>query len=125
VKNYRLYRSGIPVVVASILVSETRSTTGHRKLLDLGTGTGFVIDALKNDFNEIIGVDPDPDMLVAARVDVVPIPSQRIEYVCISAEEYFPEVSWEPNLVTMSRAFHWFDEDKVLRNLETYVARKG
>lgn len=125
VENYRLFRSRVPSEIASLLVSKTRSETDRCKLLDLGTGTGFVIEALKHDFGEIIGVDSDPDMLAAARLDVKPLPSQSIQWVHARAEEYFPDSGWEPDLVTMSRAFHWFDREKVLANFDTFVAPEG
>lgn len=58
------YRPGIPSDVARILDEATprRST---RRLLDIGTGTG-----LTDRFDDIIGIDTDADMLVAAEQTV-------------------------------------------------------
>jgi hypothetical protein len=42
VENYRRYRSGVPAEVVT-----------------LGTGTGFVVEALKNDFAEIAAYATD------------------------------------------------------------------
>lgn len=94
-------------------------------MLDLGTGTGFVVEALKQDFSEIVGVDADPDMLAAARGDVVPLPDQDIAWVCARAEEFVPDPGWQPDLVTMARAFHWFDQKRLLANLDRFVAPQG
>ena len=62
---YRRYRPGIPEEVAQVL--DRATPVGRpRRLLDVGTGTGLVVEALLSRFDDVIGVDNDADMLAAA-----------------------------------------------------------
>jgi ubiquinone/menaquinone biosynthesis C-methylase UbiE len=45
-------------------------------LLDLGTGTGRMLELLSNRYEELIGIDNNPAMLSLARANLAKIPSQ-------------------------------------------------
>jgi hypothetical protein len=64
---YRQYRPGIPTEVAEVLHQATHADR-PRRLLDIGTGTGLVVEALSECFDEIVAIDNDADMLAAAEV---------------------------------------------------------
>ena len=54
VDYYRRYRPGIPADVANVLIAASAVET-PRRLLDLGTGTGHVVLAIGDRFDEIVG----------------------------------------------------------------------
>jgi ubiquinone/menaquinone biosynthesis C-methylase UbiE len=123
---YRQFRSGVPESVAVVL-DEAAPQRRPRRLLDLGTGTGFVIRALLNRFDDIVGVDTDPDLLAVAEGDLAPaIPSEaRLSFVLSRAEEFQPPAGWTADLVTICRTFHWLDRPSVLASLDSVVADGG
>lgn len=126
VEHYRKYRPGITPEVAEIL---TAAVPGRRprRLLDVGTGTGLVVEALVDDFDGIIAIDTDADMLAAAETalrPLVPAGTQLTLQRC-AAEEFTPPDDWRADLVTICRAFHWLDQAGVLRQLDDQVATDG
>ncbi|QBI56138.1 class I SAM-dependent methyltransferase [Streptomonospora litoralis] len=125
---YRRYRPGIPDDVTSVLdhAAPTRSK-GRRRLLDVGTGTGLVAEALLDRFDDIIGVDSDADMLAAAESALRPkLPEHsRLSLVQSTAEDFTPPTGWQAELVTICRAFHWLDQGTVLSLLDEQVAPDG
>ena len=78
------------------------------RLLDLGTGPGFIAEALAPHAEETVAVDVDTAML--ARVPA------GIRTVQARAEDV--DESWgEFRLVTIGRAFHWMDGDVLFERL--------
>jgi predicted TPR repeat methyltransferase len=73
---YRQFRSGVPAEVAALLIQATPDRR-PRKLLDIGTGTGFVVEALRADVDEVIGIDVDADLLAVARRSTEARPGQQ------------------------------------------------
>jgi trans-aconitate methyltransferase len=126
VEHYRKYRPGIPQDVADILdaaVTERRP----RRLLDVGTGTGLVVEVLLARFDDIIAIDTDSDMLASAETAMRPVLAEgkRMVLQRCSAEEFTPPKDWRADLVTICRAFHWLNQAAVLQRLETQVAPDG
>lgn len=125
-EHYRQYRPGLPEAVASVLANAT--TPGNpSRLLDLGTGTGLVVQALLNRFDDIIAIDPDPTMLAATESSVRPnLPEvSRLRLFESSAEAFTPPNGWRADLVTICRTFHWLDQSAVLARLDSQVAPDG
>lgn len=121
---YRQHRSGVPADVAVILVEAT-SPRRPRTLLDVGTGTGFVVEALQAHFDDVLGIDIDPDLLQVARDAVHPRPGQRLRFVEASAEDFEAPNGWTADLVTICRTFHWLDRSAVLARLDQLVTADG
>jgi ubiquinone/menaquinone biosynthesis C-methylase UbiE len=122
---YRQFRSDVPQSVASVL-DRAAPSRRPRRLLDLGTGTGFVIRALLGRFDHLIGVDPDPDLLAVAETDLRPLAGpQQLSLVQSRAEDYRPPTGWSADLVTICRTFHWLDRPRVLAGLDQVVAEDG
>lgn len=124
---YRQYRADVPEQVAAILDAAVPQGQRPRRLLDLGTGTGFVVRALLGRFDDIIAVDPDPDMLAAAEANLrsgLP-PGTTLSLAQSVAEEFSAPSGWAADLVTICRAFHWLDQARVLSRLERQVAADG
>ncbi|WP_181905794.1 class I SAM-dependent methyltransferase [Microbacterium bovistercoris] len=110
---YRRHRSGVPAEVAEIL-ADAAPQGSPRRLLDVGTGPGFVIGALLPWFDEAIGVDLDADLLAVAREE---LPADSVRLVQAPAESFELPDSWSPHLVTVCRAFHWFERPVFLRHV--------
>jgi ubiquinone/menaquinone biosynthesis C-methylase UbiE len=129
---YRQYRPGIPDTVAAILERAapppTPRTPGTpRRLLDIGTGTGLVVQALLGSFDDIIAIDNDANMLQAAETALRPALPEGTELRLkeTTAEDFTPPPGWQAHLVTICRAFHWLDQAAVLRQLDSHVAPDG
>lgn len=121
---YRQHRSGVPAEVAAVLVEAATQRRPHR-LLDIGTGTGFVVDALLDSFDDIIGIDPDAALLEVALSSVHPRPGQQLRFVESTAEQFSPPGGWIADLVTICRTFHWLDRPAVLARLDQQVTADG
>lgn len=123
---YRQYRPGIPVEVADLLAAAAPQRR-PRRLLDVGTGTGLVVEALLTMFDDIVAIDTDADMLAAASTALEPARPAGVSLRLLqsSAEEFIPAEGWLADLVTICRAFHWLDQPAVLQRLDSQVAPDG
>jgi len=119
---YRRFRSGVPREVAELL-NEIAPLGSPRRHLDVGTGTGFVVQALRPYFDDAIGVDIDDDLLAVARADAQQATASRREtFVHGPAESFSLEPGWLAHLVTVCRAFHWFDRPAFLAHVIGFMA---
>jgi trans-aconitate methyltransferase len=122
---YLRYRPGIPRKVADIL--DAAVSGGRRRLLDIGTGTGLVVEALLGRFGDIIAIDSDPEMLRIAEAALRPKAPDgtSLKLQRCAAEEFMPPAEWQADLVTICRAFHWLEQPKVLQRLDSQVSASG
>lgn len=116
---YDQYRPGIPDEVRNYIL---RSVKAPVSLLDLGTGTGRVLEQFTPYFTDTMAVEPDRDMAKLARERLRHWPVHVIEG---TAEDAHLPDGWHASLVTIARAFHWMDRPLVLRKLEPVVAPNG
>lgn len=123
---YRQYRPGIPDEVAEVLDAAVGKSS-PRRLLDVGTGTGLVVEALLGRFDDIIAIDNDPDMLAAADAALRPQLPQGTHLLLeqVTAEQFTPPEGWLADLVTICRAFHWLDQATILARLDDQVESSG
>lgn len=126
VDYYRRYRPGIPDTVAEIL-DQAVTSRSPRRLLDVATGTGLVVEALLGRFDDIIAIDNDSTMLAAAEAALRPALPHGTTLILAetTAEDFTPPTGWRADLVTICRAFHWLDQVTVLRHLDDHVAPDG
>ncbi|WP_433412983.1 class I SAM-dependent methyltransferase [Microtetraspora malaysiensis] len=125
-RYYRLYRPGIPEQAVQLLTEQASLLAAPRRLLDLGTGTGQVPAALHESFTEVDAVEPDADMLANADAVLRPMIGDGLRLHHQQAEAFAPPYpSWQADLVTICRAFHWMDQPALLKKLDTYVAGTG
>ena len=108
-------------------VAEEFRLDGVGRLLDLGCGTGHLSIPLSRHFREVIGLDPEPEMLTEAARQSEELGIQNIRWIeggsfdC----EYFKEDLGKFELVTMGTSFHWMDRDATLDILADMVEPLG
>jgi ubiquinone/menaquinone biosynthesis C-methylase UbiE len=92
-------------------------------LIDLGTGPGLLALGFGPYVGRIVGVDPEPAMIAAARKA-----AQHASQALILIEgkaEALPSDIGSFDVVTIGRALHWMDRDATLALFERLVAAKG
>jgi len=124
---YDLYRPSVPVELVERIISSVKGLEVAPHLLDLGTGTGKVLERFLPHFSDIIAVEPDTEMLALAKRRLVPhmAADTSIHFVTGQAEDIELSDEWHASLVTICRAFHWMDRPTVLSKLEHIVAPGG
>ncbi|HZQ37421.1 MAG TPA: class I SAM-dependent methyltransferase [Dehalococcoidia bacterium] len=110
-RYYRRGRLPYPPGLAATL-AEALGLDGRGRLLDVGCGPGIVALQLSHLFAEVVGLDPDAEMLTeAARVaDEQGIGNAR--WVQARAEE-LPAGLGGFRVATFAASFHWMDRDRV------------
>jgi SAM-dependent methyltransferase len=103
---YRQYRPGIPQSVADMLDAAAPARS-PRRLLDIGTGTGLVVEALLGHFDDFIAIDNDAAMLAAAEGALrAKLPDgAKLLLREVTAEAFTPPPGWQADLVTICRSF--------------------
>jgi SAM-dependent methyltransferase len=92
-------------------------------LIDLGTGPGLLALGFAPYVGRIVGVDPEPAMIAAAR-EAAARTSQAFTLIEGSAET-LPRDIGSFDAVTIGRALHWMDRDETLALFERLVAPEG
>jgi 2-polyprenyl-3-methyl-5-hydroxy-6-metoxy-1,4-benzoquinol methylase len=128
----RPFRSAVPFYVAGRLDYPTELLTevtaalplepGGR-VLDLGCGPGFLALGFAGLGCDVVAMDPEPEMLAAARAAAAAA-SQPITFVQGSSNELSPDLG-RFRLVTMGRSFHWMDREKTLIALDLLIEPGG
>ncbi|MBT2394000.1 class I SAM-dependent methyltransferase [Streptomyces sp. ISL-1] len=123
---YRRFRPGIPVALAA-LHDRAAPTDSPRRLLDIGTGPGLVVQALLPYFDDLLAVDAEPGMLTEAEATLRPAldGAHRLQLRHALAEDFLPPEGWQPHLVTCGRVFHWLNQPRFLDRLSEYMAPEG
>jgi ubiquinone/menaquinone biosynthesis C-methylase UbiE len=105
-ETYARHRPGYPAEVVDWLVARAGLGPGAR-VADVGCGTGIFTRLLAARGLDVIGIDPNPDMLSRARA------AGGAEYrLAEAAATGLPDAS--VRLVTVAQAFHWLDVDAAL-----------
>ncbi len=104
-------------------VAHKLSLGKQHALIDLGTGPGLLALGFARYVGRIVGVDPEPAMIAAARKAAARA-SQAFPLIEGKAEE-LPEGIGSFDVVTIGRALHWMDRDATLPVLERLVAPDG
>ncbi|WP_406499862.1 class I SAM-dependent methyltransferase [Streptomyces sp. NBC_00846] len=129
--RYGHFRPGLPAEAAQLLADTVRDLS-RPTLLDLGTGTGQVPQALLTALprlTHIEAVDCSRPMLDQARAALAPaLGSCTLGLVHSSADVYRPlaplpgEDPWRPDLVTCCRSYHWMSGPSVLAMADRFAA---
>ncbi len=119
------YLSGRPAYSDS-LIARVASLTGlgpRHRLLDLGTGPGQLAVAFAAFAGEVIGIDPEPEMLRMA-TDHAERQQARVTFRAGSSDVLGPEIG-PIHVTTIGRAFHWMDRADTLRRLDQITETDG
>jgi SAM-dependent methyltransferase len=120
---YSRYRPPYPPSLVTKL-SERFALDGRGRLLDLGCGPGSVAIPLAPLFEEVIAVDPEPDMLAEARRVARERGATNIRFRCARAEELDDSIG-RFRLVSAGNSFHWMDRERVLDLVYPIIEREG
>lgn len=96
---------------------------GTGRLMDLGCGPAFLAIAFAAHFSEIVGVDPEPEMLAAAQREAQAA-GVALTQMRASSADLGPQFGYF-RMVTMGRSFHWMDRDATLRALDALIEPGG
>ena len=98
--------------LASTLAAELRLDGGGR-LLDVGCGPGMLTVELADRFNQVIGLDPDAEMLAEGARRAAEADIENIRWVHARGEDIPALELGTFKLVTFGQSFHWTDREQV------------
>ncbi len=113
------YAPGFVETLATVLRLD-----GTGRLLDVGCGPGIVTLALAPLFAEVIGVDPDGDMLAEAGRQAARRGVTSARWVAARAED-LPAGLGEFRVVVFANSFHWTDRDRVAATVRAMLVPGG
>jgi SAM-dependent methyltransferase len=95
----------------------------NHRLLDVGTGPGLLAIGFAPFCGEVVGVDPEPAMIEAARLaaELARVAVRLIE----GRFEALPKSIGGFDVVTIGRAIHWLDPEPAFATLDRVVAPRG
>ena len=108
---YEQGRLPYPAALAPTL-ARVLDLDGRGRLLDVGCGPGTVALRVAHLFEEVVGLDPDADMLVEAERRAAELGITDARWVCALAEE-LPAGLGTFRVATFAQSFHWMDRDRV------------
>jgi SAM-dependent methyltransferase len=97
--------------------------SSEQALIDLGTGPALLALGFAPYVGRVVGVDPEPRMLAAARERIVRA-GRHIDLIEGRAED-LPESIGRFDLVSIGRALHWMDRDLMRPLFERLVTPDG
>jgi len=104
-------------------VAEKLDLSERSGLIDLGTGPGLLAPGFAPYVGRIVGVDPEPAMLDAARRAAASA-GHALTLIEGRVETLGPDIG-SFDVVTIGRALHWMDREPTLARLDRLVARDG
>ena len=121
-EDYSAFRAGFPESIFDRLGDFNVGEPGHT-VVDLGTGTGTLARGFAVRGCEVIGVDPDPRMIHAAK-QLDRQSDVSIRYVEAKAESTGLE-SGIADLVSAGQCWHWFDQPRVIAEVSRLLKPGG
>jgi SAM-dependent methyltransferase len=110
---------------ANLLITRVAERLGlgpGDKMLDLGCGPGQLARAFSPFVGEILGLDPEPEMLRVAAENAAGF--KNIAFRQGSSYDLSPALG-KFRMVAMGRSFHWMDRVDTLRRLDAMIAPDG
>lgn len=122
-EDYAQYRTKYPPALFAKL-AEIFNLDGQGRLLDLGCGPGLIAIPFQNQFQEVVAIDPDPEMLKEAQRQAAVAGVKNITWIEQGAELINPSLGVF-QLVTIGRAFHWMERELVLERIYELLSDDG
>lgn len=107
VEAYSKYRPGYPSEIVGFLSTECGLATDS-VVADVGSGTGILSEVFLKHGNQVLGVEPNAEMRVAAEQLLAAYPS----FTSVNGSAEATSLSnGSVDFVTAAQAFHWFDRE--------------
>ena len=119
---YARFRLGYPPELIARVGDAVGLAPGDA-VMDLGCGPGLLAIPFAQAGMRVTGIDPEPDMIAAARQAAADA-EVAVEFRQASSFE-LPDRIGPFKLVTMGRSFHWMDRAETLRVLDRLIAAEG
>ncbi|MER5753272.1 class I SAM-dependent methyltransferase [Streptomyces sp. NPDC002088] len=114
------YAPGLVDVLAEVLKLD-----GQGRLVDVGCGPGILALSLAHLFSEVIGVDPDREMIAEARREATERGvAEKAQWVQARAED-LPAGLGTFTVATFGQSFHWMDRDLVAATIKDMLQPGG
>jgi SAM-dependent methyltransferase len=109
------YRYGRPAYSPGLeaVLTQQAGLDGTGRLLDAGCGPGVLTVRLAHLFEQVVGLDPDADMLAEGRRAAGEKAVMNIQWVQGLAEDLPAAAPGPYKLVTFGQSFHWTDQQPV------------
>jgi len=120
---YTRYRPLYPASLIRYIVDKF-ALDGEGRLLDLGCGTGQLALRFQDWFEDIVGIDPEPEMLDEARRLSIDNRVTNVQWLQGKAEEQSDALG-SFRLITIAKAFHWMDRETILEMLYHHTNDHG
>jgi SAM-dependent methyltransferase len=104
-------------------VAQKLGLSRESSLIDLGTGPGLLALGFGPYVGRVVGVDPEPAMLDAARLAASGA-GRHVTLIEGKTETLASDIG-SFDIVTIGRALHWMDREPTLARLEQLVAHDG
>jgi trans-aconitate methyltransferase len=125
---YARYRRGYPDQIIDAVVDHLRLNSDDA-VIDLGCGTGLLTTPLARRVGLVVGMDPEPDMLVEARRGMDPALMSRIVWV-LGSDTDLPVLAslcgdgrW--GAVIVGQALHFMDHTTLFRRAKPMLRPGG
>ena len=119
---YSRYRLHYPATLIARVVAMAGLAPGDG-VMDLGCGPGLLAMPFAEAGTRVMGIDPEPDMLAAARLAAQKA-GVAVDFRQASSFD-LPTRSGTIHLVTMGRSFHWMDRAETLKILDRLLPPDG
>ncbi len=107
------------------VLTEVLKLDGQRRLVDVGCGPGTLALSLAHLFSEIVGVDPDSEMIAeAARGAAERGVTEKAQWVQARAED-LPAGLGTFTVAAFGQSFHWMDRDLVAATIREMLQPGG
>jgi SAM-dependent methyltransferase len=111
-RHYLAGRPPYSAELAAVLAAEL-ALDGTGRLLDVGSGPGVLAVQLASLFEHVTVLEPDPDMLAAAREHAAANGVEAVDFILATAED-IPDLGLPPmRVATFGQSFHRTDRDAV------------
>ena len=111
--DYERGRPGYPIEAVRWLIGDAD------RVVDLGAGTGKLTRSLVEIVSEVVALELEPSMIQKVSVRVA-----GAHAVCARAQALPIRSHWA-DCVVVGQAFHWFDQDRALREMARVLKAEG
>ncbi|GAA1405576.1 class I SAM-dependent methyltransferase [Kitasatospora putterlickiae] len=106
-------------------LAEALNLDGRGRLLDVGCGPGTLALDLAGHFAEVVGVDPDPDMIAEAEHGAEELGLTGVCRWVRAPAEQLPHDLGDFDVATFGQSFHWMDRPLVAATTRTLLRPGG